>query len=382
MRIAILTTDNREHHRRYELTTPYFGPAIEALLQGLAHRADLEIHVIACTQKPMLSPEKLASNTCFHLLHVPKIGWLRTGYQGCVRAMRRKLREIVPDLVHGQGTERECALAAVFSSFPNLVTVLGNMREVARTMRARPGSFLWCAAKLESFALVRTDAVFCNSAYTESIVRQLTPRIRRVPNALRREFFASPPPAVPFSKRPVLLNIGAILPYKRQKDVLDIAEQLHQQGHAFEFQFIGPADESSYAKSFLARVRAAERAGYARYLGEKSLPELIDILDRSSALVHSSTEESFGLVVAEALARNLKFFGTNAGGVPDIARDVEGAELFALRDDQALAQAIAGWLRSGSPRPASAARVMERRYHPDVIARQHVELYQELIGAR
>src|SRR5205814_6160402 len=36
IRVAILTTDNREHHRRYELTVPYFGQAIEALLQGFS----------------------------------------------------------------------------------------------------------------------------------------------------------------------------------------------------------------------------------------------------------------------------------------------------------------------------------------------------------
>ena len=107
MRIAVLTTDNREHQRTYQETQPRFGPAIEAVLQGLAELPELEIHVISCTQRPMHAPEKLSDNTWFHLLHVPKIGWLRTGYQGCIRAIRRKLQEIQPDLVHGQGTERE-----------------------------------------------------------------------------------------------------------------------------------------------------------------------------------------------------------------------------------------------------------------------------------
>ena len=36
MRIAILATDLREEHRKYELPNPYFHPAIEAFLQGLA----------------------------------------------------------------------------------------------------------------------------------------------------------------------------------------------------------------------------------------------------------------------------------------------------------------------------------------------------------
>src|SRR6266550_1766098 len=125
-RVAILTTDNREHHRRYDLPDPYFGPAIEALLQGLSLLPNLEVHVVSCTQQPMRAPEIIFDNMRFHLLHVPKIGWLRTAYHGCVRAMRRKLRELKPDIVHGQGTERDCALGAIFSAFPNVLTIHGN----------------------------------------------------------------------------------------------------------------------------------------------------------------------------------------------------------------------------------------------------------------
>ena len=93
---------------------------------------EVEVHVVSCLQQPVHSPEKLADNIFFHCLHVPKIGWLRTGYQGCIRAVRNKLKEIRPDIVHGQGTERDCAISAVFSGFPNVITIHGNMAELAR----------------------------------------------------------------------------------------------------------------------------------------------------------------------------------------------------------------------------------------------------------
>src|SRR6267378_1931381 len=116
MKIAILTTDNREPYREYHKPDPWFGSAPEALLQGFAKLPEAEVHVISCTQRPMVSsPEKLADNIFFHSLPVAKIGWQRTLYQGCVRATRRKLWELQPDIVHGQGTERECGLSAVFS---------------------------------------------------------------------------------------------------------------------------------------------------------------------------------------------------------------------------------------------------------------------------
>src|ERR1043166_5464942 len=121
MVIVQITTDNREPFREYHKTAPWFGTAPEALFQGFAQIPDVKIHVIGCTQRPMAgSPDKLADNIWFHSLHVPKIGWLRTGYQGCVRAIRRRVSEIVPDIVHGQGTERECALGAIFSGRPNV----------------------------------------------------------------------------------------------------------------------------------------------------------------------------------------------------------------------------------------------------------------------
>src|SRR5208282_1511785 len=223
MKIALLTTDNREHERTYSETMPRFGRAPEALLQGFAELGEAEIHVVSCAQQPMQSLEKIADNIRFHSLHVPKIGWLRTLYQGCIRATRRKLREIRPDIVHGQGTERDCALAAVLSGFPNVVTIHGNMAELARLFHARFGGYDWLAARLENFTLRRTAGVFCNSAYTEGLVRPRAKKTWRVPNALRREFFE----AVPTGARPcILLNVGVVTQRKRQLELLDVAQNL------------------------------------------------------------------------------------------------------------------------------------------------------------
>src|ERR1043165_9104901 len=135
MKVAFLTTDSREHYKDYGATIPTFGMAPQALLEGFSTISELEMHVISCAQQEMRSPEKLASNIFFHSLFVPKIGWMRTGFQGCIRAVRRKLREIQPDLAHGQGTERDCAICAVSSGLPNVVTIHGNMAHLARVLK-------------------------------------------------------------------------------------------------------------------------------------------------------------------------------------------------------------------------------------------------------
>jgi glycosyltransferase involved in cell wall biosynthesis len=381
VKLALLSTDNREVFKDYRAPAPYFGTAPEALMQGYARLPDLEVHVVSCTRRPMKSPEKLAPNIFFHSLHVPKIGWIRTAYQGCIRAVRRKLKVIRPDIVHGQGTELDCAINAVFSGWPNVVTIHGNMAELARLFQARIGSFYWLAARLENFALKRTGGVFCNSGYTEQLVSPRARRTWRVPNAIREQFFA-PFPEPPHPGRCTLVNVGLVSPRKRQLELLDVALALHRQGLDFRFEFIGQAPpRSPYTAAFLEKIGPMEMEGFARYVGFKPTPELVRAFDTATALVHFPFEEAFGLVVAEGLARNLKFFGARLGGIMDIASGVPEAELFAPDDWQGLTGAIAQWIRHGFPQPTNAAAIMRARYDPLVVARRHLEIYREVLSS-
>ena len=105
-------------------------------------------------------------------------------------------------------------------------------------------------------------------------------------------------------------------------------------------------------------------------------------MDAASALVHFPGEEAFGLVAAEALARNLKLFAGATGGVVDIAAGIEGAELFSGQDWPGLEKSLARWLETGCPRPRTASAVMRQRYAPEVIARRHLEIYREVLESR
>jgi glycosyltransferase involved in cell wall biosynthesis len=380
MKIAIVSTDNREHFKTYDWREPDIPTPQAALLDGFAALPDIEVHFISCSQQPVLSPEKLADNIWFHSLHVPKTGWMRTLYQGCVRAVRKKLKEIQPDIVHGQGTERDAGMCAVLSGFPNVVTLHGIMREQARLSNARPGSFYWLATLLESFVLRRTAGVFCNSEYTESVVRPRSRRTWRVPNAVRQAFFDEPVRCSP-SGDPILLNVGMVCPRKRQNELVAVARELNQDGAKFKIHFLGMATrEKPYGAQFLDSVE--QNRAFLSFPGFKPTGELIQSFDAASALVHVPSEESFGLVVAEALARNLKFFGFKVGGVADIVQDVDGAELVADGDWRGLKNAIKSWLQAGAPRLESARAVMRKKYHPEVVAARHMEIYREVLSKR
>ena len=381
LKIAVVVPDNRDEFQRHADPAPHFGTAPTALLDGFAALPECEIHVVCCVQRPVAMPEKIGPNIFYHTEIVPKWGWLRGGYLGCIRSVRRQLRKIQPDIVHGQGTERYCAISAVRSGFPNVLTIHGNMRAIAAIYRARPGSFYWLTARLETFALRRTAGVFCNSAYTEALVSPQAPKVWRVANALQLPFFAAPPADTP--RPPFLLNVGMMEPRKQQLQLLQLAGNLWRRGLKFELHFAGKRESrTEYGAAFERELVVAEKAGYARHLGLLPAGQLIATMDAAAALIHAPTEEAFGLVVAEALARNLKFFGAATGGVVDIATGVEGAELFAAQDWSGMEAAIARWIAAGCPRPVTAADTMRARYHPLVIARRHLEIYREVLAAK
>jgi glycosyltransferase involved in cell wall biosynthesis len=381
LKLAFLTTDNRQHDRNYSAVSPYFGTAPSALLEGFAALSNLEVHILSCTQHPMSSPNKLSENIWFHSLHVPKIGWLRTGYAGCILAVRKKLKEIQPDIVHGQGTERDCGISAVFSGYPNVITIHGNMAELARIFHAHFPSFHWWAAKLENFTLPRTSGVFCNSDYTQSLVSPRSKRTWLVPNPVRNSFFT---PIIRKSlpaETPTLLVVGVICARKQQLETLRLLIQLHQQNHRFQIRFIGSCEGDSYGKAFLKLLNGLGNVGWASWLGVLDEPALIQCMDSAHALLHFPKEESFGLVVAESLARRLKLFASNVGGIRDITSGVPEADLFDSEDWGGLQKALSTWIQKPISSSQQTRGLMSARYHPKVIAARHLEIYREVLSA-
>jgi glycosyltransferase involved in cell wall biosynthesis len=380
MVIVQITTDNREPFREYHKSIPWFGTAPEALFQGFTAIPDVKVHVIGCTQRPMSgSPEKLASNIWFHSLVVPKIGWMRTGYQGCVRAIRRKIREIAPDIVHGQGTERECALGAVFSGRPNVLTVHGNMRLVAVMNRARPFSYQWLAARLERFTIPRVEGVVCISRYTRDAVSSLARRTWVVPNAVDQSFFdVTPAPDAPA----VILCVGNISHRKNQISFIRALDPLRRQVE-FAVVFLGGcAKDDPYSAEFFEKLKSRS---WCRYEGFADREKVKEYFRNATILALPSLEDNCPMVVLEAMAARLPVVAANVGGVPDLVNPGKTGLLCDPRDATSMRMAVEQLLSDAALREQLAAAAnaeAHRRFHPLEIVSRHLEIYREVLGRR
>jgi glycosyltransferase involved in cell wall biosynthesis len=378
MKIAILTTDNRQHDREYHKPAPWFGTAPEALLQGFAQSPEIEVHVISCTQQPMVSPEKLAENIFFHSLHVPKIGWQRTLYQGCVRTVKKKLREIQPDIVHGQGTERDCAISAVFSGFPNVLTIHGNMRLVAKVERARPFSFWWNAARLETFTIPRSHGVVCITNYTREAVADLAKKTWVVPNAVDASFFEVQP-EINLEQPPIILCVGAICFRKNQNAFIRALDPLAAK-RKFQAVFLGSAPrENSYCREFFELVAARDWCRHFDFVGREKLKSHL----RATALLAlPSLEDNCPMAVLEAMAASVPVVAAKVGGVPDLIEDGKTGLFCDPQNAASMGGAVEKLLAQPEFARALAAEAKVRakeRFHPVVIARRHLEIYREVL---
>lgn len=378
LKVAMLTTDTRECWKEYDNPMPYFGSVQEALFQAIPDFHEIELHVVSCWQKPMAAPEKLAPNIWFHGLVVPRIGWLRTVYQGCVRAVRGKLREIQPDIVHGQGTERDNAICAVRSGYPNILTIHGNMAAIAKLLKVRPFSYAWLMARLERWTVPRSDGVLCITNYTRAQVQSLAQRTWVLPNPVDATLFSlKNQPASP----PQILCVAHVQERKNQLRLLQALDSIARK-MPLKAVFYGKAPaEDPFAAKFLemARQRPWCEHGFA------DRKKLRAALETATILVLPSLEENCPMSVLEAMAAGVPVVAAKTGGTPDLFEDGVSGLFCDPLDPESIRGPIERLLTDRELASKISKQARERalkRFHPNVIAQGHLEIYNQVVNGR
>lgn len=387
MKIAFLIPDDRDEFRRYELPSPLFGPAPDALLNGFARLAasdsNCEVHVLSCSKQPSQAPERIYDGRiAYHQLPMGSWGYLKSLYSGCTRAIRARLRAIGPDIVHGQGTERYCALAAVKSGFPNVLTIHGNMRSVAQVNRARPFSFYWIAARLEARTLPKTGGVIALSRYTQEKVGPLCKRTWVIPNAVEERFFGVTPAAADSgSSNPQLACLGTICHHKNQNWLIRALAPLQK-----EFQFTlnlygAPVEGTPYAQEFYSLL--GEHTSWIRFHGHIPRSKLPEVYAQSSLILTPSLEDNCPMVVLEAMASGVPVIGSRIGGIPDLIRHGETGWLFESGNEADFQDAVRQALSSPQnlkEKGENSRSVARSQFSPEQIALRHLQAYREILS--
>lgn len=378
IKIAFLTTDNREQHERYDISEPYFGTAMSALLQGFAMMPnEVEVHVISCTKKEMNSPEKLADNIFFHQPLVTGLGWGRTAFAGCGLAVRKLLKTVKPHLTHAQGTERDCGVSMMVAPRgPRLLTIHGHMARIAEITNAAFPSYYWLAARLEAAAVRRADGVVSLTNYTRTRVAKSAKHTWVVPNAVDTAFFGiknEPQPGL-------ALCVAGIQPWKRQIELMQALDRLEPSRRP-RMIFIGDTTTSEYGSAFSTAL--SQRSGWCEHVGPVGRDALRHWLAKASLLILPSIEDNCPMVILEAMAAGVPVAASRIGGIPDLVTEHITGRLFDPRQSEDIAQTVDSIL---SDRDLSLRMQLQSRlyamenFHPHVIATRHLEIYRDLLG--
>jgi glycosyltransferase involved in cell wall biosynthesis len=371
----MILADERDVQFQYALPEPYFGPAPSALLEGLKQCPEIELHIISCVRQSVRVPERLAENTFFHTVQVSRWAYLRTAYLPCILKIRKKLRTVRPDIVHGQGTERYQGLAAAYSGFPSIITIHGNIRQIVKQFGGSPFFFHWLSARLEPLAIRKTAGILCLSRYAQEQVQALARRTWLLPNAVAGAFFnVMPAPA----REPTLLCIANVDRRKNQNALIRALDPIALSS-GLRLVFLGRLSQTTeYGAEFVSLV--SERP-WCSYAGFKAGDDLRAQLRAGHMLVLPTLEDNCPMVVIEAMAAGLPVAASRVGGIPDlIAQDVNGL-LFDPNDGEAIRTAVLRLLRDPAAAQALAVRAKNHaseRYTPIEIARRHIAIYAEV----
>jgi glycosyltransferase involved in cell wall biosynthesis len=330
----------------------------------------------------METPEKLTPNIYFHQPLVSKWGWGRSLFLGCVSATRKLLKEIQPDIVHGQGTERDCAMEAVLSGYPNVLTLHGNMRVHAKRgeNRGKARCYYQLAALLETFCLSRTDGVVAISRYTEELVKPLAAKTWLLPNAVDSRFFNVCPDLTPVVPR--VLFVGALGERKNPLGLLKACEPMLRAG-ACTLAFAGEGTKGRpYYEEFRRLARELPGVEMLGFIGREALAEEFG---KSTLLVLPTFEDNCPMVVLEAMAAGLPVAASRVGGVPDLITHEQDGLMFDPADEADLRGQIERLISSPELRVklAEAGRVTAlTRFHPREVAEAHLRIYREVLNGK
>lgn len=380
LRIAFLTTDNREQFGRYDDPSPYFGTAMSALLEGFALLPrEIEVHVVCCAKRAMRKPERIAANIWFHQPLVPKLGWGRSVFVGCGLAVRKVLRRIGPELVHAQGTERDCAVSMMMapSVVPRLLTIHGHMGRIAEITKARFPDYYWLASRLERLALRRGDGVVALNNYTNARVSPAARQVWVVPNAVSQSFFEIKRRVEPG----LAICVAGIRPWKCQVELMQTLDGLPPDRRPRRLAFIGDSTSDAYGESFVKAVGL--RASWCEHVGNLEREHLQEWLARAELLILPSIEDNCPMVILEAMAAGVPVVASAIGGIPELVKDKVTGRCFDPHDGNCVRAVVTDALADPEKLAAwgDAGKMEAIRCHlPRVVARQHLDLYRSAIA--
>lgn len=257
------------------------------------------------------------------------------------KALRRKIAELRPDIVHlnnGLRSDTPGMLAARKCGVPTVCHV--------RTFSKLTQLNVAAARSIEKFICI-------SNAVRDTLVHYgiETHRCVVVPNAVDTALFRTSDRSsadileeLGFNEtQTVFALVGRVVSWKGHDYFIDAIAEARKTTGQIAGVIVGDAGPSkmnaAYRKSLVSKVGNYGLEDIVRFAGHRT--DIPDIMRAVHVIVcPSSDPEPFGRVIIEGMAMGTPVIATDAGGAPDIIEDNTNGLLVPVKDSQALADAM------------------------------------------
>lgn len=296
------------------------------------------------------------------------------------RAVDRLRGEFPFDLIHAHSVYPDGWTAARLARryrVPLIITEHSSWSpwlDVHRSVRRRA---VWAAGQ-------STFVIAVSRALRDTISRFIddSGKLRVIPNAVDSSVFGPARGESPFEPNR-LLFVGLLRHVKGVDLLLQAVRLLADRGRPVSLTVIGDSFYARHERDYEDLRRLSTTLGLdglVTFLGGKPPAEVARAMRTSALLVLPSRRETFGSVLAEALACGTPVVATRCGGTEDIVNDRVGV-LVPPENPAALADGIAQVLdrRAGYDPNALRAYALDH-FGLEVVGRKLCALYQEAVG--
>lgn len=259
-------------------------------------------------------------------------------------------------------------------------------RDVARTVRCpyvvTEHSSEFLVRDLRGFRRAAAVRAFSDAARVVCVSSALAQRVNGyvdrapavVPNTVDADVFV-PPPGARGDDPYVFLSVGNLTPNKGHDVLLQAFARQYSGSRGVRLVIGGDGPEAS-----LLRARAIELgiAQQVEFLGPLSRDQVRDAMWRANAFVLASFNETFGVVLIEALATGLPVISTRCGGPEDIVNPEVGI-LVEPGDEIGLAKAMVAVREGLGLDPQRLRTYAATRYGYNVVGGILRDLYLQLL---
>lgn len=365
-----------------------------ALAHALARRGDIECHVIAAMNGATTRYRRVGE---LHVHYIRRWNLPRLVTQRIhdVPALVRLIRSINPDIVHGEGQDRQ-ALAALGAGLPTVITPHGVLFIESRMMRRHSMDVAGALKQylingMEREVFRRASDMIIISRYLSNIYgAMLRARTHFIENPIGQEFFQVR--RSPEAGR--LLFVGTIVPRKRVQDIVTAVAQVlsmrvgmsdPQWKRDLQLRIAGPFVDAGSEALLRSTIESTGLQGRVVLLGPVSQSQLLDEYAHAQIMLLASKEETAPQVIAQAMACGLPTVASAVGGIPAMLREGETGLLFPFADTQSFARQLFRLLDDSQLRKAMETRIVaegRERFHPDSVAAQTVAVYREILARK